>query len=181
MLKFFGCVLITLLLASSASAGNAQPVWSADYPTRAEKSQTAQRQNNIPPAPVPSIVYRKPQYNPAPVKRSAISGGADAAWGRQWGPIQELTGFSSGQAKQFIAGVKEGYIAGTAKTLSSAQDWALILGQTGLVGTVTDSTTDWFNYVATDVPNAVMRQQPGAMGSNNLMGGLSGFGAYPGE
>lgn len=172
--------MISILVASTANAQNARPVWNTDYsdnqPARSDKIYVAP--SPTAPAPTPYTVQR---IAPNQVRNFVprVQGSADAAWARQWGPIQEITGINSGQAKQFISGVKQGYMEGTAKTLSSAQDWALILGQSGLVGTVTDSTTDWFRYVSSDLPSAIYKyESPGL--NNNLMGGLYGFGGYPG-
>ena len=168
-----------MIAASNAVAQNSRPVWSTDY-SNADRPVAATNNslvNSTPqPKPAPGPNYRAPR----PPFQARLSGNsADAAWQRQWGPIQEVTGISSGTAKQFIQGVKQGYIEGTAKTLDSAKDWAVILGSTGLVGTVTDSTSDWFKYVAHDVPSALAPSAGYGFG-NGLMGGDTGFGSYPG-
>ncbi|TAH32665.1 MAG: hypothetical protein EYC62_07975 [Alphaproteobacteria bacterium] len=167
------------MTASTANAENARPVWNTDYSNNQPQSSDKVYVAPAPMAPAPTP-YTVQHIPPNQVRNFAprVQGSADAAWARQWGPIQEMTGINSGQAKQFITGVKQGYVEGTAKTLSSAQDWALILGQSGLVGTVTDSTTDWFHYVTSDLPGAIYKYDNGV--NNNLMGGLSGFGNYPG-
>ena len=177
-------VLVMAMMASPVMAENSKPVWSTDYDLTANSAQTtsmaqqsqnyAEPKSNVPPPP-------QPKYANAQGRKSVVikrGGNADGAWTRQWTPIQNITGVSSGQAKDFIQGVKQRYADGTQKTLSSAQDWALILGESGLIGTVTDSTSLWFNYVATDVPSALAGGQGGSFASG-LMGGMNGFGGYP--
>jgi hypothetical protein len=105
---------------------------------------------------------------------------ASGAWARQWGPIQDVTGVSAGTAQHFIQDVKTQFVQDNQKVLSSAQDWATIAGSSGLVGVATDSSSDWFKYVTTDIPAAFTQNGSSAPVSAGFIGGSGGFGSFPG-
>lgn len=193
---WFGTAILISAFCGSAMADDSS--WSQTYSTKKPESSvvwvkppiaptapTAAAPNSVPGAvpPPPGPSSRSMPHNaprPATALRAAPRGGAsaDGAWARQLGPFQKMTGVTPGQAKGFVQDVKQRYIQGSRETMSSAQDWALILGQSGLIGAVGETSAEWFKYVSTDLPGAIMTNDPGV--GNNLMGGLNGFGAYPG-
>jgi hypothetical protein len=169
--------LFFLMVAMPVWAQNSKPVWSTDYsasnnPQPQRTASNTADARSLPPRPVAN--------NRAPFVQPKNLGSVDAAWVRQWTPIQNISGFSQGQAQDFIQGVKRNYARGSAETLANARDWALILGSTGLVGEVSATGTDWFQYVSQDIPGAIMSLDPRFMGSTSLMGGSFGGMGYPG-
>ena len=74
-------------------------------------------------------------------------GQEDAAWGRQWGPIQEITGISSGTARGFIQGFKGYFKSEMAKVFANTEDWGVIVGTSGVLDTFGDVSSDFFQLV----------------------------------
>ncbi len=172
--------LMALLIATPVWAQNSQPVWSTEYGAERQKAANEQRLANAAQGNKNSLPPRPTGRSQPPFVQQKSQGNVQGAWSRQWTPIQNLTGFSQGQAQQFIQGVRENYAQGSKETLANARDWALILGSTGLVGDVTATGKDWFQYVSQDLPGALMSQDPKLMGSTSLMGGGLGAMGYPG-
>lgn len=172
-------MLFFLLFATPVWAQNAKPVWDTEYQAATAQTRTVYpADTSRSPANASSLPPR-----PGPAQQSVVKRGdsAAAAWSRQWTPIQNLTGFSQGQAQQFIAGVRKNYIQGSKETIANARDWATILGSTGIVGDVTATGKEWFGYVSQDLPNALISQDPALLeSSTNLMGGGLGSMGYPG-
>ncbi len=165
-LSFFAAVIL-----SGHAFAQSQPVWSHDY---SPSNQVSKPGYSPPPVAQASPVFM-PRSAQRPQPRSSQLRDPSAAWARQWGPVQDLTGISSGTARNFIQGVRQRYIEDSKTVLSNARDWAVILGDSGLVGSVTESTGDWFGYVTDDIPAAL---GSGVMGSS-LMGGSGGFNYFP--
>lgn len=72
---------------------------------------------------------------------------ADAAWNRQWGPIQEITGISSGEARSFIQKFKGYFKSEMTKVFANTEDWGVIVGTSGVLDTFGDVSSDFFQLV----------------------------------
>lgn len=173
----FGVVFLFGMHSASAEP-QGKPVWNVDY-------NDQQRQKAPSTTPAPHAATPRGGYYPSPVyRRPAMQrqGDASAAWGRQWGPIQQLTGISSGQASNFMDGVKTRYVNDSQTVLTNAQDWATIAGASGWLDALTATTSQWFGYVSTDIPAAFSQggNSPVFTGpSSAFMGGSAGYNSYP--
>ncbi|MGD9649484.1 MAG: hypothetical protein AB7G80_04415, partial [Dongiaceae bacterium] len=129
--------LVIILATSPAWAQNAAPasnqLWSVDY-TKQQKAQP--RQMIVPPSvvrapsPLRTVTAAPPAgrytYGSPFATREPLTHAGNGAFERQWQPVQQIFGVSSGQAKSFLRNVQQGYTVESKKFLASAQDWAVI-------------------------------------------------------